>query len=111
MAHDGEISSGMHPPDHGRNTLTEGLALVAGLGVIVLVSAAIIGVTDSNANFVGLLFAVGVALLVAGSVAWLGVVRPWENFDDISQPADTGHHHVELDHDEVLALPEETSAH
>ena len=111
MAHDDEISSGIHPPDHGRNTLTEGLALLAGLGVIVLVLAAIVGVTDSDADFVGLLFALGVALFVAGLAAWLGVVRPWENFDDISRPADTGHHHVEHDHDEVLALPEETSAH
>jgi hypothetical protein len=112
VASEGEITSGMHPPDHGRNALTEGLALLAGLGVMLMVAAAIVGVTDSNAESVGLLFAVGVALFIAGLASWLGVVRPWENFDDISTPADSGHHHAEHEHeDDVLALPEETNTH
>jgi len=112
VASEGEMYSGMHPPDHGRNALTEGLALLAGLGVILMVLAAIIGVIDSGIASVGLMFAGGAALFIGGLAAWLGVVRPWENFDDISTPADDGHHRGDHeDEDEVLALPDETSAH
>jgi hypothetical protein len=83
--------------DTGQNALTVSLAMLAGLGMTVMIVAAASGVIDgasADGAAVGLLFTAGVALLVVGLVAWAAVVRPWENFDDINQPVDSDHHHV-----------------
>ncbi|GAB4522253.1 MAG: hypothetical protein OHK0046_34610 [Anaerolineae bacterium] len=88
------------PSNTSNNSLTAGLALLAGLGVILMITSAAVGViqgTNANDELIGLLFWSGVVTFVAGAVAWGGVVRPWENFDDINVAQYTGHtdHHEE----------------
>jgi len=117
MADETESASGL--PDHGQNSVTLGLSFVAGTGVILMVLAAIAGVmqnTAANQDVISFLFGGGVAMLIAGAAGWAGVTRPWENFDDINQPLDDGHHghHADDDHDETdegqPALPEGTTS-
>lgn len=117
MAGDTETPEGL--PDHGQNATTLGLSFIAGGGVILMVIAAIGGVmqgADANQDVINILFGGGVAMLIAGAAGWAGVTRPWENFDDISQPLDDGHHghHDDEAHDDesddTPALPEATSA-
>jgi hypothetical protein len=79
-------------------SLQVGLAFIAGTGLTLMVVAAGIGVVNGTADdgALGLLFAVGVALLVSGIIAWFAVVRPDTHFDDINVPMYHGHEH----HDE-----------
>lgn len=96
-------------PRTGQNSLTISLSGIAGLGVILMVVAALIGVvegTSADSTLIGTIFGAGVLLLIAGAVAWGGVVRPWENFDDINEPHYHGHHHDEHDHDDEAASHE-----
>jgi len=106
-------------PDHGQNATTLGLSFVSGTGVILMVFAAIAGVmqgTAANQDLISVMFGGGVAMLIAGAIGWAGVTRPWENFDDISQPLDDGHHghHDDDDHsdagEDAPALPEATTS-
>ena len=85
----------------GQNSLTLGLAMLAGLGMTMMIVAAGIGVVggiDSDSALVGWLFIAGVAMFIVGGFGWSGVVRPWETFDDINQPLYHGHDHD--DHEE-----------
>jgi hypothetical protein len=105
VATDYDMSSGMHPPDHGRNALTLGFALLAGLGMILLIGAGTVGAINGEAadmDLINLLFAGGAALFITGVAAWAAVVRPWEHFDDIDVPAEGEHGHLHTeDHAEA----------
>jgi hypothetical protein len=100
-----DLSGGMHPPDHGRTSLTVGLAMLTGLGLILMVGAGTIGVIhaqSANTDLINLLFAGGVALFISGIVAWAAVTRPWEHYDNIEIPVDDGHgHHHDEAHTET----------
>mgnify|MGYP005848782293 CR=1 FL=1 len=83
---------------HTNNPLTFGLAMSGGIGLVVMMLALGIGVMQGEAadgNAIGMMFMIGLALLAIGVVGWLFVTRPFEHFDDISQPKDSGHHHEE----------------
>jgi hypothetical protein len=72
-----------------------GLALIAGGGFILMASALALGAIqgeEANTAAVTGAFVFGVALFFFGLIAWLVSVRPWEHFDDINVPMDTGHH-------------------
>jgi hypothetical protein len=72
-----------------------GVAMVAGLGVILMIIALGVGVilgAAANSNTVGLLFAAGLVLFILGAVAWFAVVQPQKHFDDINKPAADDHH-------------------
>jgi hypothetical protein len=87
-----------------------GLAMVAGLGLVLMMIALGIGVVQgiaADSNAIGLFFVGGLILLILGAGGWIAVVQPQKHFDDISQPMDTGHH-AEAHHDEPPALPEGT---
>ena len=77
------------------------LAMLGGLGITLMVVAAGVGVVWENADsgLIGLIVMAGAGFLVASVGGWVMVVRPHENFDDISQPLYHGHHHEE-DHAE-----------
>jgi hypothetical protein len=82
-----------------------GLALIAGLGLTLMVIALGIGVVEgSNADgsSITILFAAGLALLVSGIIGWIAVVQPEKHFDDITIPAPAephGHeHHDDHEH-------------
>ncbi|MCA9912506.1 MAG: hypothetical protein KC496_04140 [Anaerolineae bacterium] len=79
-----------------------GLSMLGGSGIVLMVIAAGIGVVvaDVDSGLVGLIVLIGAALLVAGIGGWVIAVRPYEHFDDINVPMDTGHHHHEEEHDE-----------
>jgi hypothetical protein len=94
------------------NPLSFSMALVGGIGLTLMIIALGWGVVsgDTSTNGVGVLFLLGLVLLVIGVVAWVGVTRPFANFDDISKPLedDHGHGHAAHDaaHDEHAALPD-----
>jgi hypothetical protein len=92
------------------------VAMVAGLGVILMIIALAAGVVQGSAadsSAVGLLLAGGFILFLLGAVAWFTLTQPQNHFDDISKPIDTdahhGHHdqhpapdeHVETEHQPV----------
>lgn len=85
--------------EHGhpsRQPIPFGLSLAAGGGLILMVTALGLGVTQgdaANGSVIGLLFITGLLLLIGGVVAWIAVTRPFDNFDDINVPKDTGHGH------------------
>jgi len=89
-----------------------GLAMVAGLGVILMVTALAIGVIQGSAadsSAIGLFFAGGLILFILGAVSWFAVMQPQKHFDDISQPLEADHHGSH--HAEPPALPEGSAAH
>ena len=75
-----------------------GLAMVGGLGITMMIMAATIGViggTDldpASTNLIGLVAIAGLLLLIVAIGFWIGLVRPFENFDDINVPAEPEHH-------------------
>ena len=84
--------------DQPSRTLRVGLSFISGLGLIFMVVSAGVGVINppTDSSTLSLLFAVGVAMLISGIVAWFLVVRPDTHFDDINVPMYHGHDH----HDE-----------
>jgi hypothetical protein len=86
------------------NPVILGLALIAGLGFILMMFALGIGVIQGSAadsNAIGLFFAVGLALFVIGAVGWFATARPDKHFDDINVPQYSGHH--DEPHDDASA--------
>lgn len=74
------------------------LAMAGGLGMTLMIAAALVGVVfearlDAMATqCVGLTFVSGVLILGLAIAFWLGWVRPFERFDDINVPAEAEHH-------------------
>lgn len=100
--------------DIGLNSITLALAMVAGTGVVVMIVALAIGViAPDQQDLVAILFVAGLLAMIGGSIAWAGVVRPFENFDDINIGTYEGHHHEEHDdeHDDEHAEESAESAH
>lgn len=80
---------------HTNNPLTFGLALAAGIGLVLAILALAVGVVQgaaADSNALGLLVVGGLILFIVGVAGWIGVVQPYRNFDDINVPKDTGHH-------------------
>ncbi len=100
---------------HTNNPLTFGLALAAGIGVILMILALGVGVIQgeaADANLLGLTIVGGLILFIVGVAGWTGVVQPYRNFDDINQPKDTGHHgHAAHGADAVHASEPDATAH
>lgn len=89
------------------NPVILGMAMLAGLGFILMMIALGGGVIQGSAgdsNSIGLLFAAGVALFILGLVGWFATARPDQHFDDINVPQYTGHHE-EAHHDDTHADP------
>ena len=77
------------------NPLSFGLALTAGIGVIVMIIALAIGVVQGesvDSRVIGFAIVAGFTLLAVGFIGWMVVVRPFDHFDDINVPKDTGGH-------------------
>ncbi len=70
-----------------RNALSVTFAFVAGAGVTLLILVGAIGVIQGEAdgNLMGVLFAIGVALILVGGITWAGIVRPWEEFPSVTE--------------------------
>ncbi|GAB4571704.1 MAG: hypothetical protein Kow0077_09120 [Anaerolineae bacterium] len=70
------------------------LAFLMGFGMLLMILAGGFGTALENANpsVFGTIFGLGLAAFVIGFALWLAFVNPWEQFDDINQPKDTGHH-------------------
>jgi hypothetical protein len=77
------------------NPLSFGLAMTAGIGVIVMMIALAIGVVQgesADSRVIGFMLVAGFTLLACGFIGWLIVVRPVDHFDDINVPKDMGGH-------------------
>jgi hypothetical protein len=60
--------------------------------MIIALGIGVIGGDQAAGDSLGLLFIVGLALLILGFAGWFSVVQPHKNFDDITVPQYTGHH-------------------
>lgn len=92
-------------PQHNPSVLS-GLAMVGGLGIVLLVTVAGLGVIageTANSSASGIFFLAGVGLLVVAIVGWAGYVQPQKSFDDIDQPAPDEHGHGHEHHDDAHA--------
>ncbi len=101
MANETETQENNSAHDSGNNSLTLGFSFLAGTGMVLMMTAAGIGVIqgiEANDEIIGFLFVVGAAAFVVGLVTWMGIVQPWASFDDINEPLYHGHHHEEDDH-------------
>jgi len=92
-----------------------GLAMVAGGGLTAMIVALGIGVirgAEADSTVIGSVFIAGLLLLALGIGAWVGLVRPFDHFDDINVGTYTGHegHGHEPTHTEELLLPEGVEA-
>jgi uncharacterized membrane protein len=71
------------------------LAFLIGLGMLLMIAAGLVGVmfgAAANASMYGILFLLGLLTFLAGLGLWIAIGRPWEQFDDINVPKDSGHH-------------------
>lgn len=74
------------------------LSMVGGIGITMMIIGATIGVIGGasldahGSNLVGLAVVAGLLLLIVSIAFWTGLVRPFENFDDINVPAEPEHH-------------------
>ena len=72
--------------------------MVGGFGITIMILAATIGVIGgteldaASTNLVGLTNVAGLLLLIVAIGFWVGLVRPFENFDDINVPTEPEHH-------------------
>lgn len=112
MAHQEDYKSGMHH-DFGMTPVTWWLAALAGSGMTLMIVAAAIGVITGQG--MGLLFVLGLLMLIGGGAAWFGVERPFDKIDDINVPLYSGHSHdahaePEDDHSSELSHVEEEHA-
>lgn len=95
------------------NPLTFGLSMIAGTGVTLMIIAGGVGVLqgdDANTGAIGVLFAAGLLLLIAGSIAWFGVVQPHKHFDDINQPLEDDHAHGHAHDSAIVPVEGEAGA-
>lgn len=88
-------------------TLVSGLSMIGGLGITLVIVGFLIGAFDPtvSSGVVGLLIFAGLLILVGAIVAWTGLVRPFDHFDDINVPQYHGHAH---DHHDDHAPDAET---
>ncbi|MFW5692011.1 MAG: hypothetical protein ACOCX3_01530 [Chloroflexota bacterium] len=100
-----------------RNSLTLSFAMLAGLGLTLMMVSAGIGVIQgeqADNSLLGLIFAAGVALMISGVVAWMGAARPWERFPSVTEgyyaeypkpeyqdDGDDAHNHDAAEHQEA----------
>ncbi len=91
------------------NPAVLGTSLVAGLGVVLAVTALAGGGIQGDTQATGLLLAAGLLLFILGVVGWFGLVQPHKHFDDINVPAPDEHHH-EAHHDEHAIEPASAEA-
>jgi len=76
-----------------------GLAMAGGLGITMMILAATIGVIGGaeldagSTNLIGLTIVGGLLILITAIGFWVGLVRPFENFDDINVPIEPEPHH------------------
>lgn len=80
-----------------RHPQTFGLALIGGLGIVLMIIALGVGVLQAGADtrVAAVTMVAGVLLLVFSVVGWVVLTKPFQNFDDINVPKYTGHHHDE----------------
>ncbi len=72
-----------------------GLAFLAGIGFVAMMTAIGIGVIQglsADEEALGILFLIGTGAFVCGLFFWMVYVRPWERFDDINEPQYHSHH-------------------
>ena len=68
--------------------------MIGGLGMFMMIIAALIGVIGgaeldpATTNQIGLFVVGGLLLLIVAIGFWLGLVRPYTNFDDINVPVE-----------------------
>ncbi|MCU0498654.1 MAG: hypothetical protein MUF87_14985 [Anaerolineae bacterium] len=89
--HEVENPTGVH--ETGQNSLTLSMSLIAGGGVVLMITALAIGVINGQSSLIGILFIGGLLAFIAGTAAWFGLVQPHKNFDDINRPLYHGEHH------------------
>jgi hypothetical protein len=85
-----------------------GMSMIAGLGLILVLTALAIGViqgTAADSNTVAVTFVSGIGLFLIGAVGWFGLTQPQRHFDDINQPLDDGSHGHSDPHDEHAIVP------
>ncbi|MBN2305867.1 MAG: hypothetical protein JXQ72_15395, partial [Anaerolineae bacterium] len=87
------------------------LAYLIGAGItLIIVGFVLNGLgTIDDSNITTSLILIGLALLVIGAGAWLILLRPWTQFDDLTTPHYTGHHaadHAEDHAEDHAAEPE-----
>lgn len=97
------------------NPLMFGLAMVTGIGIILMILVLGLGVVEgneANTQEFGMIFALGLLMTIAGAIAWTAVVRPFKNFDDINQPLEDDHHaHAHDEHALVVAEDAQVAEH
>lgn len=88
-----------------------GLALLAGLGMVLMMVAGGIGAVQgdkADSRLIGIVFALGLVSLVSGIIAWIAVVQPHRHFDDIDVPLEAEGHghdeHADDDHAAIVAV-------
>lgn len=82
--------------------------MIAGLGLILILTALAIGVIQGSAadsNTIAIIFVSGIGLFLIGAVGWFGLTQPQRHFDDINQPLDDGSHGHSEPHDEHALVP------
>lgn len=97
--------------DH--SPLVLGVSLVAGFGLILMISVLGIGAVQgasANTSAITVGFLLGLAIFAFGVIGWFLKVQPQRHFDDINQPApdDHGHSHnthADHPHDESQPAP------
>jgi hypothetical protein len=75
-------------PAESQEALALGFAMLAGLGLVVMMAVGGVGViqgADADGEILGVLFAAGAAAMVAGAGAWMGITRPWESFQSVTE--------------------------
>lgn len=89
------MSSNTEEPTQSNESLSIGLSIIGGVGFTLMSIALGVGVVQgetASSGVIGALFWGGLVMLIGASVAWFGITRPDQHFDDIDQPLYTGHH-------------------
>jgi len=89
------------------------IAGIGGTGVLLMMVAGMVNAFGTTEEILGLgltqIALIGLVLVAIAAVLWLALLRPWQDFDDLTTPYYTGHdhdHHDQHDAAEDLELIE-----
>ncbi len=95
-------------------SLLTGLAVIGGLGIVLVVIAlglGAAGVFGADQGTVSMGVLLGLLLLATGIGGWVIAVQPFTKFDDINIPLDDGHHGHAESHAEDVSDDHTQAAH
>jgi hypothetical protein len=99
-----EIMASTDSPRKKLTDMEQTLAFVIGGGLTLLIVGYGISAVGVASRSLDIMMIIGLTLAITGAIAWVIIVKPWNNFDDWSVPLYTGHDHHDSHADDLTQI-------